>query len=101
MSDWRSAPRNGKAAFMAHLDTIQAQLAKGHTHKAIYEALVASEHLVMSQSQFNRYVKALVVGTAQPQQTVEKAQVASRPAQPATGVRRFVHNPTPPANLLE
>jgi Family of unknown function (DUF5338) len=101
MSDWRSAPRNGKAAFMAHLDTIQAQLAKGHTHKAIYEALVASQNLVMSQSQFNRYVKALVVGNAQPRHAAAKAQAVSETAQPATGIRRFVHNPTPPANLLE
>lgn len=101
MADWRSAPRNGKAAFMAHLDAIQAKLTSGHTYKAIYESLVATENLVMSQSQFNRYMKALVVDNAQQTGVVPKPQSARAAAQPASGVRRFVHNPTPPENLLE
>ncbi|WP_221036167.1 TraK family protein, partial [Pseudomonas savastanoi] len=43
MKDWRSAPRNGKAAFLEHREAIQAKLESGYTFKAIYDQLVASE----------------------------------------------------------
>ncbi|KPY47131.1 TraK family protein [Pseudomonas syringae] len=99
MKDWRSAPRNGKAAFLEHREAIQAKLESGYTFKAIYDQLVASKSLSMSQSQFNRYVKALLVAPAL-QPAVANTQPQTAP-QTAPGVRRFTHNPTPPENLLD
>lgn len=59
MSDWRSKPRNGRAEFLKHEAFIQARIAAGETHKAIYQYLRDHEELDMSLSQFNRYINKL------------------------------------------
>lgn len=63
MCDWRSKPRNGRAEFLKHEGFIQARIAAGETHKAIFQYLKDHEELDMSLSQFNRYInKRLVQG---------------------------------------
>jgi hypothetical protein len=65
VNDWRSKPRNGKAEFMKHLAFIQAGIASGETHAAIYGHLKTSDGLALSPSQFNRYINKLVMPQAQ------------------------------------
>lgn len=58
MSDWRSKPRNGKAAFMRHLEVIQAMLNAGETQNAIRSRLASDSEFDMSASQFSRHIAA-------------------------------------------
>jgi hypothetical protein len=101
MSDWRSKPRNGKADFMNHKQAIEARIDRGLTYKAILEELWETEGLALSQSQFNRYVKAFITKKAEPLSIKENRVATAHAAPPASGVRRFTHNPTPPDDLLE
>jgi hypothetical protein len=100
MSDWRSKPRNGKADFMNHKQAIEVRIDRGLTYKAILEELWETEGLALSQSQFNRYVKAFITKKAEPL-SIKENRAAAHVVTLASGVRRFTHNPTPPDNLLE
>lgn len=100
MSDWRSKPRNGKAAFMTHVNAIQDALRKGATCVAIRTQLMESNGLDMSQAQFNRYVKTLL--QAKPNISPSILRDTAKPPLPVeSGVRKFAHNPTPADNLLD
>lgn len=59
MSDWRSKPRNGKHEFMQSAIEIESRLKMGETQKQIYDDLKENKCMVLSYSQFNRYVKNL------------------------------------------
>lgn len=90
MSDWRSKPRNGRAEFLKHEAFIQARIAAGETHKAIYQYLGDHEELDMSLSQFNRYINKLAA----------QANNALTPIPPITAVTKLAEG-RPSTTALE
>lgn len=57
MEDWRTRPRNGKAAFLKHLPYIRERLAAGETQSFIRQSLMESHGYAASAAQFGRYIK--------------------------------------------
>lgn len=55
----RTAPGTARVAFIAHLDTIKAELEQGYTAQAIYERHKARLATAISYPQFTRYVRQL------------------------------------------
>lgn len=72
MSDWRSAPRNGKAQFLKHLPVIQARINAGETQTSIRQDLERETDLRISKAQFSRYLKAF--------NQVDNSQPVSKPS---------------------
>lgn len=57
MEDWRTKPRNGKAAFLKHLPYIKERLDAGETQSFIRQSLIDSHGYSASAAQFGRYIK--------------------------------------------
>lgn len=56
MDDWRTKPRNGKAAFLKHLPYIKERLDAGETQSFIRQSLSDSHGYCASAAQFGRYI---------------------------------------------
>lgn len=57
MDDWRTKPRNGKAAFLKHLPYIKERLDAGETQSFIRQSLSDSHGYSASAAQFGRYIQ--------------------------------------------
>ncbi|MNG14128.1 hypothetical protein D3C84_978580 [compost metagenome] len=101
MSDWRTKPRNGKSQVVPLMGEIQSKLDLGHTIKAIYTALVESGKLEIGYHQFTLYIKKLRHDAGRAVDAPRVAPVKLKAEHDPRRPRRFVHNPTPPDNILD
>jgi hypothetical protein len=80
---------------------IQSKLDLGHTIKAIYSALVESGKLEIGYHQFTLYIKKLRSDAGKAGDSLRAAPAKPRAEHDPRRPRRFVHDPTPPDNILD
>ncbi|EJQ9383879.1 hypothetical protein NYF95_002391 [Salmonella enterica] len=59
MNDWRTKPRIGRSKIKEHAEEIKTLISEGKTNRQIYTYLLSSKDFLISESQFNRYMKKM------------------------------------------